>query len=246
MIKLGDFNSPFGVITILRDNTTGSVIYEHEGNFQSESDSNGTSLVAYVHALFGLLREVRARSVLMIGGAGGTLGTMLAGAGCAVTIVDINPISFPLARMYFSLPEAVDCVVADGRDFLAEHAGRFDAIVVDAYQGAYIPARLRSSAFFRLASSRLSPQGVILANVHLAHGSDISAERVAHGMASVWKEVRVLDIEGARGRNAIVLAGTVASLTRPTLLMQPLNDAEVIATELAKMEFRQAGNVATS
>ncbi len=38
---------------------------------------------------------------------------MLVKAGRNVTIVDVNPASFALARKYFSLPENVECHVGD-------------------------------------------------------------------------------------------------------------------------------------
>jgi len=237
VIKLADFDSPFGPITILRAKTTGAVIYEQAGNFQSECDSNGISLVAYIHALYALICEAKAHSVLVIGGGGGTLGTMLARNGHNVTMVDVNPASFPLARVYFNLPDSVHCVVADGREFLLSHARCHDAIVLDAYHGDRIPAHLQSLAFFRLVASRLAGHGVVLANVHVANDADIAAERMADCMANVWPGVRLLDTKGLNGRNAIVLAGAVARLNKPSLLITPAAEANVIDAELAKMDF---------
>src|SRR5512142_565342 len=113
MVRLEECVSDFGTITILRTRTTGSIVYEQRGHFQSECDSNGVSLAPYVHALYDFMRQLKAQSILLIGCAGGTLGTMLARDQCRVTIVDINPASFPLARRYFQLPNSVECHVAD-------------------------------------------------------------------------------------------------------------------------------------
>jgi spermidine synthase len=71
---------------------------------ERSSDSNGVSLAAYVHALFGLLAQIPVHETLMIGCGGGTSGTMRAKAGQSFTIVDINPQSITLARRHFSLP----------------------------------------------------------------------------------------------------------------------------------------------
>jgi 2-polyprenyl-3-methyl-5-hydroxy-6-metoxy-1,4-benzoquinol methylase len=119
MLKLGEYDSPFGTITVHCKTESGAIVYEQAGEFQSESDREGVSLATYVHALFGLIWETKAKTVLLIGGAGGTLGTMLARKGRNVTIVDINPTAFPLARAYFNLPETVWCEVADGARVLA-------------------------------------------------------------------------------------------------------------------------------
>ncbi|MGZ5936049.1 MAG: spermidine synthase [Rhizomicrobium sp.] len=238
MIKLGDYDSPFGIISVLCSTSTGAIIYEQAGEFQSESDRDGTSLAAYIHALFGLIWEAKAKSVLMVGGAGGTLGTMLARKGCNVTIVDINPTSFPLARTYFNLPDSVRCVVADGRDFLLADARNYDAIVLDAYHGDRIPSHLQSLSFFRLVRSRLTSGGAFFVNIHIAHDTDIVADQIVDCMADVWPEVRLLDTSGLHRRNAIAMGGAVSNLGRPYLLMFPAADANLVDAELAAMNYR--------
>jgi len=238
MLKLGEYESPFGTITILCKTESGAIVYEQAGEFQSESDRDGVSLATYVHALFGLIWETKAKSVLLIGGAGGTLGTMLARKGRNVTIIDINPTSFPLARAYFNLAETVRCEVADGREFLLANSGSYDAIVLDAYQGGRIPAHLQSLAFFRLVQSRLRAGGAFFVNVHISQEAESIASRIVDCMANVWPVVRLLDTSGFRNRNAIAMSGAVAKLGRPYLLMSPATDANLIDSELAMMSFR--------
>jgi spermidine synthase len=118
MIILAEHTSDFGTVTILQSKQTRSHIYRHNGVFQSEADANGVSTVPYIHAIFGLVRQTGARRVLMIGGAGGTLGTMLARSGCEVAIVDVNPVAFIFAHRYFALPWTVECHVRDGLEHL--------------------------------------------------------------------------------------------------------------------------------
>ncbi len=238
MIRLGDYESAYGTITILRAKKTAAVIYEQRGYFQSEADSNGTGLASYIHALFGLVWEANAQSVLMIGCAGGTRGTMLVRAGRTVTIVDVNPTSFPLARMYFKLPASAECHVADGSAFLLNEQRKFDAVILDAYLGNHIPTHLQSVDFFRLVQSRLHSSGAAIANVHTIDDLDDSADRIASQMAEVWPHVRILDTQGSRGRNVIVMAGAVSQLTRPYVLVPPTVDADVIDAELEMMQFR--------
>ena len=238
MQKLGEFDSPYGTITILCNTGTGTVIYEQAGAYQSESDSQGVSLVAYIHALYGLVCESGAKSVLIIGCAGGTLGTMMTRNGCGVTIVDVNPTSFPIAKAFFNLPESVRCEVADGRDFLLSDTHTYDAIVLDAYQGTRIPSHLQSQSFFRLARSKLKTKGALFVNVHIEHDGDVVADRIVDCMANIWPEARLLDTHGLRDRNAIAMAGAVSGLSRPYLRMPPACDANVIDAELAMMTYR--------
>lgn len=238
MIKLGEYDSPFGTISILCAIKTGTIIYEQAGEYQSECDKDGISLAAYIHALFGLVCEAKAKSVLMIGGAGGTLGSMLARKGCNVTIVDIDPTAFPLARAYFNLAESVRCEIGDGRDFLLSDAGSYDAIVLDAYHGARIPAHLQSLSFFRLVKSRLTPGGALFVNIHIAQEMEAVADQIVDCMSNVWPDVRLLDTSGTSIRNAIAMAGAVAALGTPHLLMSPTVAADLIAAELALMKYR--------
>lgn len=238
MIRIEDRETPFGAITIFRAKATGAFIYNQGGCCQSEADSAGISLASYIHAIFGLIAQTRAQNILLIGCGGGTLGTMLARKGHAVTIVDVNPAAFPLARQYFDLPDCVDCRVADGRDFLLSDSRVYDAIVLDAYQGDRIPAHLRSAKFFRLTRSRLAQSGALFANVHVADDFDDMPDRIANCMASVWPEIQFLDTPGAENRNTIIMAGTVSNLKEPTLLEKPTINVDDIRAELMAMKFR--------
>src|SRR5581483_4059926 len=63
-------------------------------------------------------------------------------------------------ELLLALPRARVAVEArDGRIALAEATSSFDAVVVDAYRGAYVPPHLVTREFFALARSRLAPGG---------------------------------------------------------------------------------------
>jgi spermidine synthase len=243
MITLAERKSRFGPITIFRKEETGSLIYAQADCFQSEADADGISLVAYIHAHYGLLRQARSQTVLMIGCGGGTLATMLTRADCKVTVVDIDPQAFLLARRYFGFPESVTCRVADGAQYLIAEERTFDAVVVDAFMKGYMPDHLLSRAFFTLVRRRLNASGCVFVNVHVEHDFDRSADRVAAAMAALWPTVRVLDRPGHAWRNAVVMAGDVLRLEQPSLQVWPATGAEPIAAELNEMQFRlwQAG-----
>ena len=238
MEQLEEIESDYGTISIFKSRSTGAVLYELGGCKQSLADSNGTSLASYIHAIFGLLSQAKARNILLIGGAGGTLATMLERARRKATIVDVNPVSFTLAKQYFGLPKTVVCHVADGKAFLRSDTNTYDAIVLDAFHGDRIPSHLQSSAFFRLVRDRLTPRGAVFANVHVKHDFDDYADRVAKTMKDTWTDVRLLDAEGICGRNAIVMAGWVSHLRAPYLLVPPVTSASGIDNELARLSFR--------
>jgi spermidine synthase len=238
MEQVEEIESDYGTINIFKNRSTGALLYELGGCSQSSADGNGTSLASYIHAFFGLLTQAKARNILLIGGAGGTLGTMLARGRRKATIVDVNPVSFMLAKQYFGLPKTVICHVADGKAFLRSDTNTYDAIVLDAFHGDRIPSHLQSSTFFGLVRDHLTPRGAVFANVHVKHDFDDYADRVAKTMKNTWIDVRLLDAEGICGRNAIVMAGRVSHLRAPDLLVPPVTNAGGIDNELARLRFR--------
>lgn len=227
-----------GTISITRDRAGGVLRYELEGWGQSSADNKGTSLASYIHAIFGLLHQTRAQDILLIGCAGGTLATMLARAGRAPVLVDIDPVSFDLARTHFHLPDSVPCHAADGEAFLRDTKRAWDAIVLDAFVGKEIPPHLQTPDFFALARGRLTPGGAIFANVHVKHDFDDTADLVAKAMKTAFAEVRLLDALGVIDRSAIVMAGGVEALRPPRLVAKPRVQADRIAKELSRLDFR--------
>ncbi|MCC7048190.1 MAG: fused MFS/spermidine synthase [Alphaproteobacteria bacterium] len=238
MGRLARIAGDFGEITILRSRKGGSRIYMQGEGLQSHADSAGVSLSYYIHALYGLVLQTRARDVLMIGCGGGTLGTMLSRVGRNVTIVDIDPVSFALAREYFALSPAIRCAIGDGAAFLRRCRCACDVLVVDAFIGDKVPPHLRSEEFFRIARKRLRPRGHILVNVLLANDRDRTADAIAAAMAKAGLAVQLLDTTGDVDRNAIVVGGRGAALERPSLLVAPRRDRKSIADALDEMRFR--------
>lgn len=217
---------------------TGAVSYWQGDYYQSRADKNGVSLLNYIHAMFGLLRQKKSQTVLMIGCGGGSLATMLTRAGCDVVAVDLNPQAFVLARRHFFLPDDVECRVADGFDFLRATRRKFDAIVLDAFRGGRVASELLTEDVFAQAKKRLRKGGAIFVNIHLVTDKDKTADRVASQMAANFSEVRILDRPGKKYRNAIVMTGAVRTLKRPSLLMRPSIESASLDRTLAAMQFR--------
>jgi len=231
-------HSVCGTIQLRKDGDSGALMYELEGWGQSAVDPDGVSMATYIHALYGLLTQAKSRNVLVLGGAGGTLATLLMRARTAAILVDIDPKAFELAHQYFQLPDSVTCHVADAEAFLRTSQETFDAIVLDVFIGNQIPEHLQTQAFFAAAKARLSADGVMLANVHLKHDFDDFADRMALAMRGSWPLVRVLDAMGQCPRNAVVMAGRVEKLRPPKLLAPPSTNPNGIRMELARLAFR--------
>jgi spermidine synthase len=228
-----------GGMIVEQNNATGRVSYWQSGDHHSEADRNGVSLAEYIHAMYGLIRQAKSRSVLMIGCGGGTLATMLQRAGVTVVIVDIDAMSFEIAHRYFHMPEDIECHVADGLAFLKRDPRRFDAVVLDAYSNKQIPKQFLKASFFALVKARLTKRGgIFLSNLIVADDDDPRPDQIMRTMRATWRNVRILDSPGWLNRNAVLAAGTVNALKRPNLLMKPERGGSALATSLKTLKFR--------
>ena len=230
--------SNYGVIKLHFRKRSRTLTYEQKGGYQSTADRNGVSLDAHIHALYGLTLQRPGKNVLMIGCGGGTLGTMLARAGRRVSIVEIDPVSFTLAKRYFGLPPNVACHLGDGLAFMQRTRRSYDVLIIDAFTGENIPDHMQGAAFFDAAGRCLRKGGFVLVNVCLERKSDPTADRIAAGFKERGWPARLLDSPGGE-RNAIVLAGKVGNLRRPRLLIRPQAGAKQTSKELRAMRFRR-------
>lgn len=227
----------FGPVTICA-RKDGTRSYHQKGGSQSTVDWNGVSLDIYIHALYGLAVQRPSTRVLMIGCAGGTLGTMLARTGRGVTAVDIDRAAFKIAKRYFWLPADVICEVSDGLRFLQKTRARFDTIVVDAFIGETIPDQFTGDGFYRAVRRCLRPRGLVLVNVCLDDRKDRLADEIALGFEDRGWAVKLLDEPGG-ARNAVVAAGNVKGLRRPRVTMPPDTGAAELAKGVKAMKFRK-------
>ncbi|HKU64595.1 MAG TPA: fused MFS/spermidine synthase [Rhizomicrobium sp.] len=232
-------STPFPGHVIVQDNRTGKVSYWQKEYHQSAGDARGVSTADYIHAMYFFLRQARCKDVLMIGCGGGTLATMLARSGVAVTIVDIHKLSFDIARDYFNLPADIPCHVADGIAYLKKHRRRHDAIVLDAFGEDGMPGKFMAPAFFGLAKSRLKTRAsLFLMNVIVADDDDATPDDLVRTMRAQWSKVRLLDTDGWMDRNAVIAAGAVAKLKKPRVLTPPRPGGAKLARELAILNWR--------
>lgn len=122
-------------------------------------------------AMGGLFLNSNPKEVLVIGLGGGilprTLRDMLPTT--KITSVEIDPAVVKVAEKYFYFrsDENNSVVTQDARVFV-KRAGlqskKFDFIILDAFNGDYIPGHLMTLEFFQELRQILTPQGVLLAN----------------------------------------------------------------------------------
>ncbi|WP_130838369.1 spermidine synthase [Lachnoclostridium sp. Marseille-P6806] len=118
-----------------------------------------------------------------------------------ITGVEIDRKITELARTYFDLEEAIPVVTYDGRAYLQADRGRYDVIMVDAYQDITIPFQMSSLEFFRIVEEHLNPGGVMIVNMNLRSGSEGSINQyLADTIAAVFPYVYTADVPGNTNR----------------------------------------------
>jgi predicted membrane-bound spermidine synthase len=163
MIELARCPSPYGAIRILERESDGARLYNQAGALQTLAYPDGTSLFGYAHAIEILVRD--RQRILILGGAGGSLATMLARRGCIATVVDIDPQSEQLARSFFGLDPRVRWVTADAMQYINASAATFDAIVVDAFDAHGLARAFTQADGVETAARILAEDGRIVVNL---------------------------------------------------------------------------------
>ncbi|ATC84051.1 spermidine synthase [Pseudoalteromonas agarivorans] len=149
------------------------------------------------------------KNVLIIGLGGGTLSNVIHALYPAAKIhnVEIDPAVLKVARNYFNFIEndAVTSSVQDGRIFIKRAAikkQKYDWIILDAFNGDYIPEHLLTKEFFEEVKSVLAEGGVIAANT-------FSSSKLYEHESATYHAVfgDFINVSRANRSNRIILAG---------------------------------------
>ena len=178
-------------------------------------------VLAYTRMMMAtLLLTPSPKRMLIVGLGGGTLPTAFVQLlpKVEVDVVEIDPAVVAVARRYFGFQpsDRLRVRVSDARVFvkraLASSAQSYDAILLDAYGGDYIPEHLMTVEFLREARGLLAPSGVLAANT-------FSKSRLYDYESQTYREVfgEFFNLKMLDSGNRIVLAQQGA-LPAPKLL----------------------------
>lgn len=141
--------------------------------------------------------------ILVLGMGSGTFSTLCGRyfPGATVKGVEIDERITELAHEYFGLPESVEVETYDGRAYLAADKGRYDVIMVDAYQDITIPFQMSSVEFFTLVKEHLKDNGVMVVNLNMVSDGEGSINaHLCDTIASVFDYVYTADVPGCTNR----------------------------------------------
>lgn len=118
-----------------------------------------------------LLLEKEPNNILIIGLGGGTMSNTLHELypNANITNVEIDPAVINVARKYFDFIEndKVKTTAKDGRIFIKRaklKQQQFDMVILDAFNGEYIPEHLMTKEFLNEIKSILTTNGMVAAN----------------------------------------------------------------------------------
>lgn len=148
---------------------------------------------AYTQMVFaGLLVQPEPRRVLVAGLGGGSIPRVLHELvpQAQIDVVEIDPAVRDVAAEYFGFRagDNVDVIIRDARVFV-KHAlrkrQRYDFIVLDAFNGDYIPEHLMTLEFLEECEALLAPGGVLVANT-FSQSRLYDSESVTYERAFGW------------------------------------------------------------
>lgn len=115
----------------------------------------------------GRVYRPQSQSLLMVGLGGGSALKRLSRdfPDMELKAVEIDPVVVDVAREHFAVPDDIEVEVEDGRRYLARDERQWDVIGLDAYYSDSIPFHLATREFLELVRERLTPGGLVVANV---------------------------------------------------------------------------------
>lgn len=213
---LDEAKSPFNHIVVAEDGDVVTMYFVVDGTYYIESRldrGHPRSLdLDYTRTMMaGFLLQPQPKRLLMIGLGGGQISNYLFEhiPGLEIDAVDIDPEVIRLARKHFGVPDSprYRTHAADGRWFVdqAPTSPAWDMIMLDAFRGVFVPLHLKTAEYYQSLLDHLTPQGVVVANLHNAtpmykHDRTTFAHAFGQGYA----------FHTERGRQTIFVASAAA------------------------------------
>ena len=205
MRVIARFAGPNGRISVIEELGTGARSYCEGGVDQSRVLAGGETGVDYVRLMADLLSG-GGRRVLLLGCGGGSLAGMLHRRGHCVTVVDVNPLSFELARTFFWMPRGIKCITSDMRDFVRSETRRFDAIGIDVGGPRFSYAKVLRPDTVAHIRQLLRNGSRIAINISCEEPEDSMPARIAEIFAGAGLDVWLFKENHTTEVNVIILA----------------------------------------
>ncbi len=141
--------------------------------------------------------------ILVLGNGTGTFASLCLDyfPGSSVDAVEIDGKITELAGRYFDMPDSVNVSEYDGRAWLMAAQGKYDVIMVDAYQDITIPFQMSTKEFFTLVRDHLKDGGVMVVNMNMySDGEGSINSYLTDTILSVFDHACSVDVPGTTNR----------------------------------------------
>jgi spermidine synthase len=132
-------------------------------------DPTALRLIYSRYTSLGFAFRPDAKKMLIIGVGGGSIPKKVQKEfpNMEIDAVEIDPEVIKIAKDHFNIKEGKNLRLhaLDGRLFLTRTQNQYDIILLDAYFTDAIPFHLTTREFFELAQKKLTPNGIIVANL---------------------------------------------------------------------------------
>ena len=132
-------------------------------------DPTALRLIYSRYTSLGFAFRPDAKKMLLIGLGGGSIAKKVLKEfpSLEMDAVEIDPEVIEIAKSHFNVRESKNLrlYAQDGRLFLTRTQNRYDIILLDAYYKDTIPFHLATKEFFELAHRKLTPNGILVANL---------------------------------------------------------------------------------
>ena len=142
-------------------------------------------------------------SMLILGMGTGTYGRQCSRYfdGTDIEGVEIDGKITELSYRYFDASRDVPVTTYDGRAYLQTADGKYDVIMVDAYQDISIPFQMSSIEFFKEVYDHLNDDGVMVVNMNMRSDTEGNInEYLSDTIAAVFPSVATVDVRGYTNR----------------------------------------------
>jgi spermidine synthase len=132
-------------------------------------DPTALRLIYSRYTSLGFVFRPDAKKMLVIGLGGGSIPKKLQKEfpSLEIDVVEIDPEVIQLAKTHFNVRDGKNLRLhaQDGRLFLTRTPNQYDIILIDAYYSDAMPFHLATREFFELAQKKLTPNGIVVANL---------------------------------------------------------------------------------
>lgn len=190
-------NSNYGLIQVLEDEPGSIRLLLNDYLIQNQYDLKAhKSLSVFSYVLENLMLSYRPKteSVLCAGMGAGMIPMSLNKKGIAVDIVEINPVIIEAAEKLFEFDSSrFNITVNDARYFYSRTAQRYDAVILDAFNGDSFPAHLLTKEAFEQVKNIMNPDGIVLMNTFgdFDSGDSYFTGSVYRTLKAVFKNVSI-------------------------------------------------------